>query len=157
MALALVAIVAVGAISVLNNRSTGTTVATTPTVGTSSTPAATAPSTSAPTTSTSKSPTPATSSPDVVAEANSVTVALTVTGRASWVRASTDSGKTLFEGTMKNGDTKTFRDKTKVKLIVGNAGAVSLVVNGKDLGTPGSGGAVLKTEFGPGDPTNPTA
>lgn len=157
MALALVAIVAVGAISMLSNRSSGSAVASTPTLGASSTPAATQPTSAAPTTSVSTSPTPASSPPDVVAEANGVSVALTVTGRASWVRASTDSGKTIFEGTMKSGDTRTFRDKTKVKLIVGNAGAVSLVVNGKDLGAPGSSGAVLKTEFGPGDPTNPSA
>lgn len=155
MALALVAIVAVGAISVLNNRSASSTVASTPT--TSSTPVTSAPAPTTPSSTPSKSPTPSSSPTDVVAEANSVSVELTVTGRASWVRATTDSGKTLFEGTLKNGDTKTFRDKTKVKLIVGNAGAVSLVVNGKDLGTPGSSGAVLKTEFGPGDPTNPSA
>ncbi len=39
------------------------------------------------------------------------------------------------------------------KLVIGNAGAVSLVVNGRDLGEPGSGGEVVKVNFGPGDPT----
>jgi cytoskeleton protein RodZ len=159
MALALVAIVAVGAISILSNRTTGTPAASNPTVGASSTPT---PSVS-PSTSTSSapsagstSPTPS-GSPDVVAEADGVSVGVTVTGRASWVRATTGAGKTLFEGTMNNGDTKTFRDKTKVKLLLGNAGAVTLLVNGKDLGAPGTSGQVLKTEFGPGDPTNPSA
>ena len=55
--------------------------------------------------------------------------------------------------TLTKGDTKTFRDKTKVKLLVGNAGAVSLKVNGRDLGAPGASGQVVKVDFGPGDPT----
>jgi hypothetical protein len=69
------------------------------------------------------------------------------------MRVTNGSGKTLFEGTLTKGDTKTFRDKTKVKLLVGNAGAVSLNVNGRDLGAPGAGGQVIKVDFGPGDPT----
>ena len=37
--------------------------------------------------------------------------------------------------------------------MIGNAGAVSLFVNGRNLGEPGSGGQVVKVTFGPGDPT----
>ena len=88
-----------------------------------------------------------------MAQADGVTVRLAVTGRASWMRVTTASGKTLFEGTLNKGQTKTFRDKTKVKLLVGNAGAVSLKVNGRDLGAPGASGQVVKLTFGPGDPT----
>jgi cytoskeleton protein RodZ len=158
MALAVVALIAVGAVSLLSNRTADRPTASSPT--SSSTPAPIQPSStpsSSPTSEPTVAPSSTPSTPDVVAEGNGVTVNLSVTGRASWVRATSDSGKTLFEGTLRNGDTKTFRDKTKVKLLLGNAGAVSLVVNGKDLGSPGSGGQVLKAEFGPGDPANPVA
>jgi hypothetical protein len=87
-----------------------------------------------------------------VAQADGVNVRLTVTGRASWVRA-TAAGRTLFEGTLTTGQTKTFKDTKKVKLIIGNAGAVALKVNGRDLGAPGSVGQVVNVSFVPGDPT----
>ena len=156
MALALVVIVGVGAVSVLSNRPAGTSLASNP----GATPTGNA--TVTPPTSASPSATPSTPSasatpPDVVAAADSVVVKLEVTGRASWMRVTTGSGKTLFEGTLTNGTVKTFRDKTKVKLLLGDAGAVSLNVNGRDLGAPGSAGQVLKAEFAPGDPTNPSA
>jgi hypothetical protein len=38
-----------------------------------------------------------------------------------------------------------------VRLVVGNAGAVTLVVNGKSLGAPATG-SVARVEFGPGEP-----
>ena len=50
------------------------------------------------------------------------------------------------------GREQTFRDDEEVKLVVGNAGAVRLVVNGRDLGTPGSQGEVVRLTFAPGDP-----
>jgi len=154
MALALVVIVGIGLISFLQRPQSSTPVASNPTPssgsGTSSSP--TAPSTS-PSTTPSTQPSPSTSSPDVVAQADGVTVKLAATGGASWMRVTNAAGKTLFEGTLNRGQTKTFRDKTKVKLLVGNAGAVSLKVNGRDLGAPGASGQVVKVEFVPGDPT----
>jgi len=154
MALALVVIVGIGLISFLQRPQSSTPVASNPTpsasTGTSSSPAS--PS-SSPSTSPSTQPSPSTSPSDVVAQADGVTVKLSVTGRASWMRVTNAGGKTLFEGTLNKGQTKTFRDKTKVKLLVGNAGAVSLKVNGRDLGAPGSSGQVVKVEFVPGDPT----
>jgi len=153
MALALVVIVGIGLISFLQRPQSSTPVASNPTpsagAGTSS---PTSPS-SSPSSSPSTEPSPSTSPSDVVAQADGVTVKLAVTGRASWMRVTNAAGKTLFEGTLNKGQTKTFRDKTKVKLLVGNAGAVSLKVNGRDLGAPGASGQVVKVEFVPGDPT----
>jgi cytoskeletal protein RodZ len=159
MALALAVIVGVGLISVLANRPSSSQTATPPST-TASSPApsggATAPSTT-PTTQPSSEPSGSVSPTDVVAAADGVVVKLTVTGSKSWIRATNGpGGKTLYEGILSNGDTKTFRDKDKVLLVVGNAGAVSLVVNGRDLGAPGSGGQVVKVTFGPGDPTTTT-
>lgn len=157
MALAFVAVVVVGAISLLSNRGGEVpAAANTPTPTPSSTPSVTAPA-SSPAATPSDSASPTTSPSDVVAEGNGVTVVLDVTGSASWIRATTASGKTLYEGTLQQGERKTFRDKTKVKLLIGSAGAVELTVNGKSLGSPGGNGQVVRTEFGPGDPTNPSA
>ncbi len=157
MALALAVVVGAGVISFLSNRPSSSDLAAGPSSSPSSSTAATAPS-SSPTTSTTAPTTeptsPAPSPSEVVAAADGVVVKLTVTGKKSWVRATAGpGGRTLYEGILNQGDTKTFRDKQKVSLVVGNAGAVSLVVNGRDLGEPGSGGQVVKVNFGPGDPT----
>jgi cytoskeletal protein RodZ len=152
MALALAVVVGIGLISFLQRPQSSTPTASNPSPSASSTTPGGSPSAS-PSTSPSTGASPSTSPSDVVAQADGVTVNLAVTGRASWMRVTNGSGKTLFEGTLTKGDTKTFRDKTKVKLLVGNAGAVSLKVNGRDLGAPGASGQVVKVDFGPGDPT----
>jgi cytoskeleton protein RodZ len=71
---------------------------------------------------------------------------------ASWVLATAASGKELFQGTLKRGQAKTFSDRQRVKLVVGNAGAVTLTVNGTDVGTPGRPGQVARVQFVPQDP-----
>ena len=156
MALALAVILGLGLVSFLQRPSSSAPVASGPSTPTTSSPVAGSTPSSTPT-ATPATPTapatPSTSPTDVVAAADGVTVTVTATGRASWMRITNGSGKTLFEGTLTQGNTQTVRDKTKVKLLIGNAGAVSLTVNGHDLGQPGTGGQVVKVEFGPGDPT----
>jgi len=159
MALALAVIVGAGVISFLSNRPSSSGVAAEPSTSASSgsspssSPSTSSPSTKPSTPSTQPS-TPAATPSDVVAAADGVQVKLTVTGAKSWIRATAGpGGKTLYEGIVTQGMTKTFRDKQKVSLVIGNAGAVSLVVNGRNLGQPGSGGQVVKVNFGPGDPT----
>ena len=71
---------------------------------------------------------------------------------ASWVLATTASGKELFQGTLRGGQVKTFTDRQRVKLVVGNAGAVTLTVNGTDVGAPGRPGQVARVQFVPQDP-----
>jgi cytoskeleton protein RodZ len=73
---------------------------------------------------------------------------------ASWVLATTASGKELFQGTLQRGQAKTFTDRQRVKLVVGNAGAVTLTVNGTDVGTPGRLGQVARVQFVPQDPAS---
>lgn len=68
------------------------------------------------------------------------------------VREGGASGRKLFEGTLAMGDVKDFRSAQPLYLVLGNAGAVGLVVNGRDLGSPGGPGDVVRTTFGPGDP-----
>ena len=157
MALALAVIVGVGLISFLQRPQSGPATVADPSSSPTSTPSAGSTPSTAPTTAPSTAPSTATTPPDVVAAADGVTVKLATTGRASWMRITNAGGKTLYEGTLTKGQTKTFTDKTKVKLLLGNAGAVSLNVNGRDLGAPGSDGQVIKVEFVPGDPTQTAA
>lgn len=76
-----------------------------------------------------------------------VTVVLTWTAR-SWVQATVD-GVVAFEGTLEQGATKTFTGTGRVDLVVGNPGAVRLILNGVDAGPLGSGGGVFRGSFGP--------
>jgi cytoskeleton protein RodZ len=104
------------------------------------------------------SPTPArsrTSPPSAVAHLpvdKGVTVLLRITGNASWCSVKNSAGAVLFEGTLTKGQQKVFKDDKQVKLVLGNAGAVDLVVNGRELGAPGGDGVVARVAFGPGDP-----
>jgi cytoskeleton protein RodZ len=70
---------------------------------------------------------------------------------SSWVQVTGKGRRQLFSGILRKGETEDFTDKEIIKLVVGNAGAVRLVVNGKDLGAPGREGAVFRNSFGPGD------
>jgi cytoskeletal protein RodZ len=82
-----------------------------------------------------------------------VTVKVSAEGGASWIQATDGNGKQLFQSSLKEGQSKTWTDDKKIKLIVGNAGAVQLFVNGKDLGPAGGKGQVVRLTYTPGDPT----
>lgn len=106
--------------------------------------------TASPTTARTASPSP----PPVVAKLpeKGVVVLLRITGGASWCSIKNAAGQVMFEGTLTQGQQKLFKDDKQVKLVLGNAGAVDLVVNGRDLGSPGGDGVVSRVAFGPGDP-----
>ena len=63
-----------------------------------------------------------------------------------WLEVKAD-GKTVYEGTLKKGDSQTWKGTDKVTVRVGDAGAVSFLVNGKDLGTAGKTGQVANKTF----------
>lgn len=108
----------------------------------------------------SSAPTTTTPSPSstVIAKvppsAQGVTVRLEVTSGKTWISATTAGGSKLFEGLLSIGAVKVFSDSTLVKIVLGNAGAVHLTVNGVDIGSPGATGQVVRLSF---DPTDPTA
>jgi cytoskeletal protein RodZ len=98
------------------------------------------------------SPTPSGGSSAVAqAPRDRVTVVLQANER-SWVQATTASGKELFQGLVQKGQVKTFTDRQRVRLVVGNAGAVTLRVNGTEVGAPGRRGQVARVQFTPQDP-----
>jgi hypothetical protein len=90
-----------------------------------------------------------TPAPDSVASKPAVTGAqlrLRVIGGRSWVSVSNAAGKTLFEGTMRDGQFKDFTDPLRLKVVVGSALFVNLNCGGKDSGPAGARGAVMRFE-----------
>ncbi|MCZ4119397.1 helix-turn-helix domain-containing protein [Streptomyces sp. H39-S7] len=81
-----------------------------------------------------------------------VTVKLTADVAKSWIQVTDSTGKPLFTGNLEEGDSKSFTDNKKIKLVIGDAGAIKLFVNGKDLGPAGEEGEVVRLTFTPGDP-----
>lgn len=79
-----------------------------------------------------------------------VTLVVEATGPATLTV--TADGEVRFEGALEAGDTRSFVARQGIDLVVGNAGAVRLRVNGVDLGAPGEEGAVYRASFAPGDP-----
>lgn len=57
----------------------------------------------------------------------------------SWVNVRNEKGRKLFSGVIQADSTMEWTAKKRVRLIIGNPGAVVLTVNDKKLGTPPSG------------------
>jgi cytoskeleton protein RodZ len=115
--------------------------------------AGTDPTSSAPASPTASQSTPSGSAGSAVAQAprGKVTVVVLATDR-SWVQVTTNTGQELFQGLLQRGAQKTFTDKTRLKLVIGNAGGVALTVNGNEIGAPGDTGQVARVQFTPQDP-----
>ena len=99
------------------------------------------------------SPTPTPSGEgSAVAQAPRTKVTVVVRARdTSWVQATTASGEELFQGLLED-ETRTFTDRQRIRLVIGNAGAVTLTVNGTPIGAPGRPGQVARVQFTPQDP-----
>jgi len=82
-----------------------------------------------------------------------VTVVLKAVDGRSWVRAHDSKGKKMFETILAEGESRTVSDPARLRIAIGNSGAVRLTVNGKDVGAAGEDGTVVDRTFVPGDPT----
>jgi len=78
-----------------------------------------------------------------------VEVVITGVNGLSWVAVNDSTGATQFSGRIRQGEFRSFNDNQLLYLVIGNAGAVQLKVNGEDLGVPGRVGEVVRLEFGP--------
>ncbi|WP_331728669.1 RodZ domain-containing protein [Streptomyces sp. NBC_00158] len=74
-----------------------------------------------------------------------VTVLISGKDGTSWISAKDANGRLLFDGTLKQDQTKTFTDEERIDLVLGDAGAVQLVVNGKAVESGLPGEVVRKT------------
>ncbi len=160
MAVALVVIVAFGVFKLANSHSSAN--ASNTQVSQSSQPSVTHTPSATASTSTTESHNPqatdsAASNPTptnaVAFVPSGVVVLISADNGSCWMSVTSGSGKTLFQGLLAQGATKTFRDDAKIKVLLGSAGAVNLTVNGYDLGSPGGKGQVVRLSYGPGNPT----
>ncbi|MFC5220647.1 helix-turn-helix domain-containing protein [Streptomyces coerulescens] len=81
-----------------------------------------------------------------------VTVQVSAADGRSWVAAKDHNGRLLFDGLLKQGDSKTFQDSEKINLVLGDAGAIDLYVNGKKIEDDWQPGAVERLTYTKGDP-----
>jgi len=71
---------------------------------------------------------------------------LTSAKEACWVRVHVDDNL-AFEGTLYQGEQKSFEAQEKIKIKLGNAGAAKLILGENDLGTLGNVNQVVEKEF----------
>ena len=90
----------------------------------------------------------------VAAKSDGVEITLRGVNGLSWVAISDSTGTTQFSGRIRQGEERTFKDNQLLYVVIGNAGAITLTVNGEDIGVPGSVGEVVRLEFGPLSATN---
>ncbi len=65
-----------------------------------------------------------------------------------WTEVVVD-GETVFSGTLQPGASIEYSAESEIELNLGNAGGVTLIVNGTDRGIPGESGQVVNLTFGP--------
>jgi cytoskeletal protein RodZ len=118
----------------------------------------TTPSTSAPASPTPKSDKSVDETPEpsdsaiAAAPQDKVTVQVSAVDGKSWISAKDHNGRLLFDGLLKQGDSKTFQDSEKINLVLGDAGAIQLYVNGKKIEDDWQPGAVERLTYTKGDP-----
>jgi cytoskeleton protein RodZ len=76
-----------------------------------------------------------------VAPAAELIVAVAVAGEACWLRVTLDGAEALAQ-TLLPGERRAFRGNREIDLLVGNAGAIQVVVNGRAIPALGGSGAV---------------
>lgn len=81
-----------------------------------------------------------------------VTVKLSASQGKSWISAKDHNGRLLFDGLLQQGESKTFQDKERVDLVLGDAGAIELFVNGKKVEDQFQPGQVERLSYTKGDP-----
>jgi hypothetical protein len=86
---------------------------------------------------------------DAVASVEEVTLTVRAVTDRSWLSVTGSDGVVLFEGILEAGQRQSVSDATELRLVIGNAGAVALTVNGEDQGLAGDRGQVARLTIGP--------
>ena len=81
-----------------------------------------------------------------------VTVKISAVDGRSWISVKDHNGRSLFDDTLNAGDSKTFTDQEQIDLVLGNAGAIQLYVNGKKIEDQFQPGQVERLSYTKGDP-----
>jgi cytoskeleton protein RodZ len=120
------------------------------------TPAPTAASQNQNTPATTPSSAPAVVPPSIPPSAaaevpsNVATALVRVTTGQTWLQVSTFSGRLLFQGILRSGASRIFKDAHGLRLVIGNAPAVQLVADNHEYGVPHSSGNVAHVTIQPG-------
>ncbi|MFF3492315.1 helix-turn-helix domain-containing protein [Streptomyces sp. NPDC002795] len=120
-----------------------------------STPATSKPTTAKPSPSAKKPTDPKpdpTDSAIAAAPADKVTVKVNASDGRSWISAKDHNGRIMYDGLLQDGQTKTFQDNRKIDLVLGDAGAIKLYVNGKQIEDEFKPGQVERLSYTKGDP-----
>ncbi|WP_327359104.1 helix-turn-helix domain-containing protein [Streptomyces sp. NBC_01304] len=80
-----------------------------------------------------------------------VTVLITADEGRSWISAKDHNGRLMFDGLLEQGQSKSFTDKQRIDLVVGDAGAIKLFVNGKEVKDDFKPGQVERLSYTKGD------
>jgi cytoskeletal protein RodZ len=98
-------------------------------------------------TSTTTTPAP-TESTESISDGTKVEIAITATRAKSYLLISDEAGITLFDGQIAQGEEKIYSSTSKLTLKVGDAGAIDLRVNGKEVPPIGTSGQVVTVTYG---------
>lgn len=98
-------------------------------------------------TSTTITPAP-TESTESISDGTKVEISITATRAKSYLLISDEAGITLFDGQIAKGDEKIYSSTSKLTLKVGDAGAIDLRVNGKEVPPIGTSGQVVTVTYG---------
>ena len=89
-----------------------------------------------------------TPAPPAKAHARAVVISVTAVSEPCWADLTTPGGARIFEGIVGTGTSKTWTERQAVTLRLGNPGAVTLTVDGKNR--TGLGSQPLTLNLGPG-------
>ncbi|WP_436787178.1 helix-turn-helix domain-containing protein [Yinghuangia sp. YIM S10712] len=81
-----------------------------------------------------------------------VTVRADAVEGKSWISVTDGDGKKVFEGTVEKGTHQEWTHAEELRLVIGNAQAIHLNVNGKDIGPASTKSSVARLTFTPGNP-----
>lgn len=82
-----------------------------------------------------------------------VAVRVAVPSGRSWVEVTDPAGERLFAGVLERGASREFRHGQELRLVLGDAGAVELLVDGRSVDVPGGDGDVARLRVSPGSVT----
>lgn len=90
---------------------------------------------------------PSPSAPGVATNISGVNLNIAAVDGKSWLGIINEQGEKIFDGQISNGQTQTFQDANSLRVIIGNASAVRITLNGVDLGIAGNFGEVARYKY----------
>lgn len=93
-----------------------------------------------------------TKDPVVAAKVTGVNLKLTGIKGVSWIGVFDSSNNQIYSGRISNGESQEFTDNRSLYVVIGNAGAININLNGNDLGVTGAVGEVVRMQFTPTGP-----